>query len=267
MIHPLAYIHSEAKIAPNVEIEPFAIVHKDVEIGEGSWIGSHAVLNDGARIGKNCKIYPGAVISSTPQDLKFKGEYTLTYIGDNTIIREYATISRGTEEHWKTEIGSDCLIMAYSHVAHDCRIGNNCIIVNNVQMAGHVHMGDWAIIAGSSSVRQFVKIGAHAMIAGGSLVRKDVPPFTKAAREPLSYAGINSVGLRRRGFTNEQINEIQEVYRYIYLRGFNNTEALEHIELELVPSAERDEIVNFVRNSERGIIKAPTSTSNDNGDD
>lgn len=267
MIHPLAYIHSDAKIAPNVEIEPFAIVHKDVEIGEGSWIGSHAVINDGARIGKNCKIFPGAVISSTPQDLKFKGEYTLTYIGDNTIIREYATISRGTEEHWKTEIGSDCLIMAYSHVAHDCRIGNNCIIVNNVQMAGHVHMGDWAIIAGSSSVRQFVKIGAHAMVAGGSLVRKDVPPFTKAAREPLSYAGINSVGLRRRGFSNEQINEIQEVYRYIYLRGFNNTEALEHIELELAPSAERDEIVNFIRNSERGIIKAPTSTSSDNGDD
>jgi UDP-N-acetylglucosamine acyltransferase len=267
MIQPLAYIHPEAKIAHNVVIEPFAIIHKDVEIGEGTWIGSHAVINDGARIGKNCKIYSGAVISSTPQDLKFKGEYTLTYIGDNTIIREYATISRGTEEHWKTEIGSDCLIMAYSHVAHDCRIGNNCIIVNNVQMAGHVHMGDWAIIAGSSSVRQFVKIGAHAMVAGGSLVRKDVPPFTKAAREPLSYAGINSVGLRRRGFTNEQINDIQEVYRYIYLKGLNNSEALEHIEIELSPSAERDEIVNFIRNSERGIIKAPSGANVDSSED
>ena len=187
MIQPLAYVHPEAKIAQNVVIEPFAIIHKDVEISEGTWIGSHAVINEGARIGKNCKIYPGAVISSTPQDLKFKGEYTLTFIGDNTTIREYATISRGTEEHYKTEIGSDCLIMAYAHVAHDCRIGNHCILTNNVQMAGHVYMGDWAIIGGSSSVLQFTRIGTHAMISGGSLVRKDVPPFTKAAREPLSY--------------------------------------------------------------------------------
>ncbi|MFN8344958.1 MAG: acyl-ACP--UDP-N-acetylglucosamine O-acyltransferase [Spirosomataceae bacterium] len=261
MIQPLAYIHPEAKIAHNVVIEPFAIIHKDVEIGEGTWIGSHAVINEGARIGKNCKIYSGAVISSTPQDLKFKGEYTLTYIGDNTIIREYATISRGTEEYRKTEIGSDCLIMAYAHVAHDCRIGNHCIIVNNVQLGGHVHLGDWSIIGGSSSVHQWVKIGQHAMISGGSLVRKDVPPFTKAAREPLSYAGVNSIGLRRRGFTNEQITDIQEVYRYIYLKGLNNSEALEHIEIELPSSAERDEIVNFIRNSERGIIKAPSGAN------
>lgn len=261
MIQPLAYIHPEAKIAHNVVIEPFAIIHKDVEIGEGTWIGSHAVINEGARIGKNCKIYSGAVISSTPQDLKFKGEYTLTYIGDETIIREYATISRGTEEYRKTEIGSHCLIMAYAHVAHDCRIGNYCIIVNNVQLGGHVHLGDWGIIGGSSSVHQWVKIGQHAMISGGSLVRKDVPPFTKAAREPLSYAGVNSIGLRRRGFTNGQIADIQEVYRYIYLKGLNNSEALEHIEIELPPSAERDEIVNFIRNSERGIIKAPSGTN------
>lgn len=257
MIQPLAYVHPEAKIAHNVVIEPFAIIHKDVEIGEGTWIGSHAVINEGARIGKNCKIYPGAVISSIPQDLKFKGEYTLTYIGDNTTIREYATISRGTEEHFKTEIGSDCLIMAYAHVAHDCRIGNHCILTNNVQMAGHVYMGDWAIIGGSSSVLQFTRIGTHAMISGGSLVRKDVPPFTKAAREPLSYTGINSIGLRRRGFTNEQINDIQEIYRYLYLRGLNNAEALTRIELELPASDARDEILNFVRTSERGIMRGP----------
>ncbi|KAB7731434.1 acyl-ACP--UDP-N-acetylglucosamine O-acyltransferase [Rudanella paleaurantiibacter] len=257
MIQPLAYVHPEAKIAQNVVIEPFAIIHKDVEIGEGTWIGSHAVINEGSRIGKNCRIYPGAVISSIPQDLKFKGEYTLTYIGDNTTIREYATISRGTEEHYKTEIGSNCLIMAYAHVAHDCRIGNNCIMTNNVQMAGHVYMGDWAIIGGSSSVLQFTRIGAHAMISGGSLVRKDVPPFTKAAREPLSYTGINSIGLRRRGFTNEQINDIQEIYRYLYLRGLNNAEALTRIELELPASDARDEVLNFIRTSERGIMRGP----------
>ncbi|MDF7816698.1 acyl-ACP--UDP-N-acetylglucosamine O-acyltransferase [Runella sp. MFBS21] len=267
MIQPLAYIHPEAKIAHNVVIEPFAIIHKDVEIGEGSWIGSHAVINEGSRIGKNCKIFSGAVISSIPQDLKFKGEYTLTYIGDNTTIREYVTISRGTEEYWKTEIGANCLIMAYAHVAHDCRIGNNCIIGNTVQLAGHVHIGDWAIVSAASLIHQFSKIGAHAMVSGASLVRKDVPPFTKAAREPLSYAGVNSIGLRRRGYSNQQINEIQEVYRYIYLRGLNNTEALEQIEIELPSSIERDEIVNFIRNSERGIIKAPNSSHSDASDD
>ncbi|GAB2599938.1 acyl-ACP--UDP-N-acetylglucosamine O-acyltransferase [Spirosoma areae] len=259
MIQPLAYIHPEAKIAHNVVIEPFAVIHKDVEIAEGSWIGSHAVINEGARIGQNCKIYPGAVISATPQDLKFNNEYTRTYIGDNTTIREYATISRGTEEHWKTEIGTHCLIMAYAHVAHDCRIGNHCIITNNVQMAGHVYMGDWAIIGGSSSVLQFTRIGAHAFISGGSLVRKDVPPFAKAAREPLTYVGINSTGIRRRGYTNERINEIQEVYRYLYLRGLNNADALTQVELELPPSDERDEIVNFIRSSERGIMRGPSS--------
>lgn len=266
MIQPLAYIHPEAQIAPNVVIEPFAMIHKDVEIGEGTWIGSHAIINEGARIGKNCKIYSGAVISSTPQDLKFKGEYTQTFIGDETVIREYATISRGTEEYLKTEIGSHCLIMAYAHVAHDCRIGNYCIIVNNVQLAGHVHLGDWGIIGGSSSVHQWVKIGPHAMISGGSLVRKDVPPFTKAAREPLSYAGVNSIGLRRRGFTNEQIAEIQEIYRYLYLKGFNNSEALEHIEQDLPESAERDLIVDFIRSAERGIIKAPSASHVDSED-
>ncbi|MCU0341520.1 MAG: acyl-ACP--UDP-N-acetylglucosamine O-acyltransferase [Spirosomaceae bacterium] len=266
MIQPLAYIHPEARIAHNVVIEPFAIVHKDVEIGEGTWIGSHAVINEGARIGKNCKIFSGAVISGIPQDLKFHGEYTLTYIGDGTTVREYATISRGTEEHWKTEIGKNCLIMAYAHVAHDCVVGDHCIIGNTVQMAGHVHLGDWAIISAFSAVHQFVKIGNHAMISGGSLVRKDVPPFTKAAREPLSYAGVNSIGLRRRGYSNDQINEIQEIYRYIYLRGLNNSEALEQIELELKPSAERDEILNFVRNSERGIIKAPHNSSDGSED-
>lgn len=255
MIQPLAYIHPEAKLAQNVVVEPFAVIHKNVEIGEGSWIGSHTVIMEGARIGKNVKIFPGAVISSLPQDLKFEGEDTIAVVGDNTVVREYVTISRGTKDKYKTVVGENCLLMAYVHVAHDCIIGNNCIIANTVQLAGHVEIDDWVVIGGSSAVHQFVKIGAHAMVSGGSLVRKDVPPFTKAAHEPLSYAGINSVGLRRRGFSNEKINEIQEIYRILYLSGTNNMKAADKIELEMPSSKERDEIVKFVRSSDRGIMK------------
>ena len=256
MNQPLAYIHPEAKIAHNVVIEPFSTIYKKVEIGEGTWIGPNVTIMEGARIGKNCKIFPGAVISSVPQDLKFAGEETTAVIGDNTVIRECVTVSRGTIDKMRTVIGSNCLIMSYAHIAHDCIVGNNCIVVNAVQMAGHVEMGDFAIIGGSSAVHQFVKIGAHAMISGGSLVRKDVPPYVKAAREPLTYAGINSIGLRRRGFTSEQINEVQQLYRILFMSGNNTTEALDKIELEMAPSTERDEIVNFVRNSGRGIIKS-----------
>ncbi|MER2996965.1 acyl-ACP--UDP-N-acetylglucosamine O-acyltransferase [Pontibacter populi] len=256
MNQPLAYIHPEAKIAHNVVIEPFSTIYKNVEIGEGTWIGPNVTIMEGARIGKNCKIFPGAVISSVPQDLKFAGEETTAVIGDNTVIRECVTVSRGTIDKMRTVVGSNCLIMSYAHIAHDCIVGNNCIVVNAVQMAGHVEMGDFAIIGGSSAVHQFVKIGAHAMISGGSLVRKDVPPYVKAAREPLTYAGINSIGLRRRGFTSEQINEVQQLYRILFMSGYNTTEALDKIELEMAPSKERDEIVNFVRNSGRGIIKS-----------
>lgn len=255
MNQPLAYIHPEAKVADNVVVEPFATIHKDVEIEEGSWIGSNAVINEGARIGKHCKIYPGAIISSLPQDLKFEGEKTTTVIGDNTVIREFATISRGTKDKYQTKIGANCLIMAYVHIAHDCYIGDNCILVNAVQVSGHVEIGDFAIIGGTTAIHQFVKIGSHVMIGGGSLVRKDVPPFTKAGRDPLSYVGINSVGLRRRGFSNEKINQIQEIYRIIYLKGYNNTKALDLIELDMSPSDERDEIVNFIKGSERGIMR------------
>ena len=216
MNQPFAYIHPQAKIADNVVIEPFATIHKNVEIEEGSWIGSNAVIMSGARIGKNCKVFPGAVISSVPQDLKFGGEDTLCEIGDNTILRECVTISRGTRDKFTTTIGKNCLVMAYAHIAHDCIIGDHVILVNTVQLGGHVNIGDWAIVGGTSAVHQFVTIGTHAMISGGSLVRKDVPPYTKAGREPLSYAGVNSVGLRRREFSNEKINEIQEIYRRIY---------------------------------------------------
>ncbi|MFT6053152.1 MAG: UDP-N-acetylglucosamine acyltransferase [Roseivirga sp.] len=259
MNQPLAYIHPEAKIARNVVIEPFVTISKNVIIDEGSWIGSNVTIMEGARIGKNVKIFPGAVVSAIPQDLKFGGEDTLLEIGDNTVIRECVTLNRGTHATHTTKIGKDCLIMAYTHVAHDCSIGDNCILVNAVQLAGHVTIEDWAIIGGAAAVHQFVKIGAHTMVSGGSLVRKDVPPYTKAGREPLSYAGINSVGLRRRGFANDKIAEIQEVYRYIFLKGLNNSKALDLLELEMPPSKERDEIVNFFRSSDRGVMKGYTA--------
>lgn len=255
MSQPQAYIHAGAKIGPNVIVEPFATVYGDVEIDEGSWIGPGVTIFDGARIGKNVRIFPGASVSAIPQDLKYGGEKTETHIGDNTTIREYVTISRGTNDKYKTVIGKNCLLMAYVHVAHDCVIGDNCILVNSVQVAGHVEIDDFAIVGGSSAVHQFVKVGAHVMISGGSLVRKDVPPFTKAAREPLMYCGINSIGLRRRGYSSEKISEIQEIYRYIFLKGLNNSKAIELVEKEITPSKERDEILNFIRNSERGVMK------------
>lgn len=259
MNQPLAYIHPEARIAANVVIEPFVVIHKNVVIDEGSWIGSHVTIMEGARIGKNVKIFPGAVISAIPQDLKFAGEETTAEIGDNTTIRECVTVNRGTVDKYKTVIGKNCLLMAYVHVGHDSMIGDSCILGNTVQLAGHVVIDDFAIFGGACAVQQFAKVGAHAYIGGGSLVRKDVPPFVKAAREPLSYAGINSVGLRRRGYNNDQINEIQEIYRLIYLRGLNNADALDKIELELPSSRERDEILNFIRTSERGIMKGAMS--------
>ena len=255
MNQPLAYVHPEAKIARNVVIEPFVTIAKNVVIKEGTWIGSNVSIMEGARIGKNCRIFPGAVISAIPQDLKFEGEDTTVEIGDNTTIREAVTINRGTNAKGKTVIGKNSLLMAYVHVAHDCIIGNNVILVNSVQVAGEVIIGDWAIIGGMSAIHQFVNIGTHAMISGGSLVRKDVPPFIKAAREPLSYAGINSIGLRRRGYSNEKINEIQEVYRHIFLNKVNNNQAIERIEAEMPATNERDEIVLFAKNSKRGIIR------------
>jgi UDP-N-acetylglucosamine acyltransferase len=255
MNQPLAYIHPNARLGTNVTVEPFATIYDNVEIGDGTWIGPHATIMPGARIGANCRVFPGAVVSGLPQDLKFEGEDTITIIGDNTTIRESVTISRGTKDKFKTEIGSNCLLMAYVHVAHDCIIGNNCILVNTVQLGGHVEIGDFAVIGGASAVHQFVKIGKHAMISGGSLVRKDVPPYVKAGREPLSYVGVNSIGLRRRGFSNEKIGEIQEFYRILYMRGHNNAHAITIIEQEYPQSEERDEIISFVRAAERGIMK------------
>ena len=255
MHQPLSFVHSGAKIDKSVVIEPFVTIESNVVIGKGTWIGSNVTIMEGARIGENCRIFPGAVISAIPQDLKFNGEDSIVEIGDNTTIRECATVNRGTSATGKTIIGKNCLLMAYSHVAHDCNIGDNCVIVNGVALAGHVTIGDFAILGGNSAVHQFVTIGKHTMISGGSLVRKDVPPFVKAAREPLSYIGINSIGLRRREFTEEKINEIQDIYRILFQKKNNNSQAILKIEAELKSTPERDEIISFIKNSGRGIMK------------
>ncbi|MDE5733934.1 MAG: acyl-ACP--UDP-N-acetylglucosamine O-acyltransferase [Duncaniella sp.] len=255
MNQPLACIHPEAKIHPSVVIEPFVTIGRNVEIGEGTHIHSNVTVMDGARIGKNVTIYPGAVISGPPQDLKFRGEETLAIIGDNTVIRECVTVHRGTASKGKTVVGSNCLIMAYCHVAHDCVVNNNVIMSNAVQLAGEVVVDDFAVIGGGALIHQFCHIGSHVMLQGGALVNKDIPPFVKAGREPIAYAGVNSIGLRRRGYSNETIRDIQEIYRYLYLSGLNNTDAINRIEAELPASKERDEIILFVRNSGRGIIR------------
>jgi len=251
----LAYIHPDAKIGKGVVIEPFASIYGDVEIGEGTWIGPNVVIMDGARIGKNCRIFPGAVISAVSQDLKYKGEYTTTHVGDNTTIRECVTIHKGTTDRNKTVIGNNCLLMAYVHVAHDCLIGNNVIIANSTQLAGHITIDDWVIIEGMVGTQQFVHIGEHAFIAGGSLVRKNVPPYVKAAREPLSYVGVNSVGLRRRGFADQQIMNIEDIYRVVYVQNSNITTALKVADIELPLSEEKDTILDFIKGSTKGIMR------------
>ena len=255
MNQPLAYVHPGAKIAKNVVVEPYTTISNNVFIGEGSWIGSNVTIMEGARIGKNCNISPCSVISAIPQDLKFEGEESFVEIGDNTTIIECVTINRGTKERIYTKIGSNCLIMAYCHIAHDCEVGNFSIFSNNSTLAGHVTVGDYVILAGMVAVHQFCTIGDHAFISGGSLVRKDVPPYVKAAREPLSYVGINSVGLRRRGFSSKKIKEIQDIYRLLYQKNFNNTQAIEILEAEMVATPERDEILQFIKDSQRGIMK------------
>ncbi len=252
--HPLANVHPEAKIGKDVVIEAFVTIEKDVVIGDGCWIGANAIIKNYARIGKNCKIFHGAVVGEIPQDLKFQGEVTTLEIGDNTTIREYATLNRGTASKGKTVIGSNCLIMAYAHVGHDSFIHDKVIIGNACQVAGEVTIHENAILSAACLVHQFVNIGCHTMIQGGSKISKDVPPYVTAGREPLVYAGVNSIGLRRRQYSNEIIGSIQDIYRAVYLKGLNNSQALEYIEKEIPEMDERNEILSFIRNSERGII-------------
>jgi UDP-N-acetylglucosamine acyltransferase len=255
MNQPLAYVSPQAKVASNVVIEPFVSIDKNVVIEEGTWIGSNVTILEGARIGKNCRIFPGAVISAIPQDLKFAGEDTIVRIGNNVTIRECVTINRGTKASYETVVGNNTLLMAYVHVAHDCIVGNNVVLANSANLGGHVVIDDWAIVGGLVGIHQFVHIGMHSMIAGGVMIRKDVPPYTKAAREPISYVGVNSIGLRRRGFSTETINHIQDIYRIIYLKGNNNSQAVEILEAEVEATPERDEVLSFIAHSSRGIMK------------
>lgn len=256
------YIHPNAKIGAGVTIEPFSYIAENVEIGEGSWIGPHATILDYVKIGKNCKVFPGAVIGAIPQDLKFDGEISYVEIGDNTTIRECATVNRGTAFSGKalTKIGDNCMIMSYVHVAHDCRIGNNVILVSYVALAGETNVDDYAILGGHSAAHQFSNIGAHAMISGASIIFKDVPPYVLAGHRPLAYFNLNLVGLRRRGFTNEQIKQISDIYRVIYRGGLNTTDACEKIEEEFEETPEKRIILDFIKSSKRGIIKRTTNS-------
>jgi len=249
------HINPKAEIGKNVSIGPFVYIDEDVFIGEGTQIMSNAVILKGARIGKNCKIFPGAVVGADPQDLKYAGEYTTLEVGDNTTIREFCTINKGTTASGKTIVGSNCLLMAYVHVAHDCIVGNNVILANNVNLAGHVEIGDHAILGGLVAVHQFARIGDHVMVGGGSLVRKDVPPYVKAAREPLSYIGVNSIGLQRRGFEQATIDQIQEIYRCIFLKSNNISKSIESIESDFEDTEAKKNVITFIRNSERGLMK------------
>lgn len=250
------HIDPRAKLGNNVKVGPFTCIYDNVEIGDNCEIGNNVTIFPGARIGDGVKIFPGAVISGIPQDLKFRGEETLAIIGNGTTIRECATVNRGTASKGHTKVGENCLIMAYTHVAHDCRIGNGVIISNATQLAGEVVVDDCAVIGGGSLVHQFCHLGRNIMLQGGALVNKDIPPFVKAAREPISFVGLNTVGMHRHNFSQESINIISEVYRILYLSDLNVTNAIRRIREDVNPSEIRDEILNFVENSERGIIRS-----------
>ena len=255
MIKKNNFINEKAIIGKSVKIEPFSFIDENVIIGDDCWVGNNVTIYSGARIGNNVKIFPGAVISAVPQDMKFDGEDTLVEIGDNTIIRECATINRGTIDTNKTIIENDCLIMAYVHIAHDCIVKNNSILVNAVQIGGHSIIDEHAIIGGGSVIHQFTKIGKYSMTAGGSVIRKDIPPYCKAGKNPLKYMGINSIGLKRKGFSKNVINNIQEIYRILYFDGLNNSEASSKISNDVIDSNEKSEILDFISKSDRGLIK------------
>lgn len=249
-------VHPDAKIGNNVQIGPFSVIHEDVEIGDNCVLHGNVTVFPGARIGDGVKIFPGAVVAGIPQDLKFQGEYTTAHVGSGTTLRECATVNRGTAAKGKTVVGENCLIMAYSHIAHDCVIGNKVIISNASQLAGEVVVDDGAVIGGGSLIHQFCHLGKYIMLQGGALVNKDIPPFVKAAREPISYVGLNSIGLHRNGFDPDVIKEIGEVYRILYLSDLNVSNAVKQI-METIPQSPiRDEIIDFVNNSGRGIIRS-----------
>ncbi|MEZ5359908.1 MAG: acyl-ACP--UDP-N-acetylglucosamine O-acyltransferase [Candidatus Zixiibacteriota bacterium] len=255
MIHQTAIVSPTAKIHESVEIGPYSIIEDDVVIGEGSIIGSHVQLASGARLGKNVKVFQGAVIGTVPQDLKFGGEITQANIGDSTVIREYVTVNRGTNESGSTDVGPNCLLMAYSHVAHDCKIANNVILANSVNLAGHIHIDEHAIIGGVVPVHQFVHIGAHSMIGGGFRVPQDVCPFSLLGGYPLKVMGLNIVGLRRRGFSREAIGVLQNVFKLLFFSDLNTKQAVEKIEATMERTPEVVTILDFIAASTRGLAK------------
>ncbi len=257
MISPMASVHPDATIGEGVTVGPFATIEANAHIGSETWIGPNATILSGSRIGAHCRIFPGAVIGGVPQDLKYAGENTTVVIGDHTTIRECCTINRGTTDRMTTRVGSHCLLMAYTHVAHDAVVGDHCVLANNANIAGHVTVEDWVIIEGVVAVQQFVRIGQHAFVAGGSLVRKNVPPFVKVAREPLSYIGVNAIGLRRRGFPDEFVRAVEDIYRTLYVTGGNMSQALKVAELELPVSDAKETILEFIRASDKGIVRGP----------
>jgi UDP-N-acetylglucosamine acyltransferase len=264
MISPLAQVSPKARIGNNVTIEAFSVVYDDVEIGDGTHIMPNVTIFNGSRIGKDCRIFPGAVIGAIPQDLKYVGEQTTAEIGDSTTIRECVTVNLGTKDKWTTKVGSHCLLMAYSHVAHDCMVGNHVILANGVQLAGHVIIDDYAILGGLSGIHQFIHIGAHTYVAGQVVIRKDVPPFVKAARDPITYVGVNKVGLERRGFSKEAIKEIDNIYHILFVQGHPTAKALELIESTIAPSENRQMVTDFIRSSRTGIIKKSKDAIDEN---
>lgn len=261
-LNGLRDIHEKAHIGKNVTIGSFTTIEEDVVIGDGCHIGSNVHIFNGARIGENCRIYPGASISAQPQTKVLLDEPATLVIGNGTTIRECCTLNRGNLKFGgSTIIGENCLLMAYVHVAHDCVVGHDSILANNVTLAGHIEIGSWATVGGMVAVHQFVRIGEQTMIGGGSLVRKDVPPFVTAAREPLSYAGINTIGLKRRGFSKEEMHHIEDIYRVLFVQGYSMGRALKQIEKELPESEYRNQIVAFIRSAKRGVMKGFRSSS------
>lgn len=254
-IYPHAAVHPEARIGKNVKIGPWVTIEADVVIGDNTTIGSNVCIMSGTRIGKNCQIFPGAIVGAIPQDLKYNGEETTLEIGDNVIIREYCTLNRGTRANYKTVIGNNCLLMAYVHVAHDCVIGEHCILANNATLAGHVEIEEYVILGGMSAVHQFVQIGAHALIGGGTLLNKDVPPYVRISRYPASYIGVNTVGLRRKGFSSDSIRKIQDIYYHLFVEHRNISKGIKFIEENMEDSIERQRILDFTRGSKNGVIK------------
>ncbi|MFZ9028043.1 MAG: acyl-ACP--UDP-N-acetylglucosamine O-acyltransferase [Crocinitomicaceae bacterium] len=255
MISNLANVSKDAVIGENVQIDSFATVYENVTIGDGTRIHPNVTIYSGTTIGKNCEIFPGAVIGVVPQDLKFEGEETTVEIGDNTVIRECVTIHKGTKDRWKTAIGSNCLLMTYVHVAHDCIVGDNVILASYVGLAGHNTIEDFAILEGKVGTQQFIRIGAHAFVAGGSLVRKNVPPYVKAAREPIGFAGVNSIGLRRRGFEDEFVKEVEDIYRLLYVMNNTISKGVEAIKESLPESDVTKQVLSFINDSDKGIIR------------